>query len=354
MYEEQTFDTIISRELERLNNQGIDISEGSLIYNALSPSTWELQDIYIALDFILTCLYADTANRPYLIRRAAERGIIPYPATAAIVQGEFNCNIPLGSRFSLDDTNWIVIEEINNTIYKMRCEQLGIIGNKKTGELKALEYIENLEYARITDLLIPAEEEEETEHLRKRYFDNLTSQAFGGNIADYKAKVNSIVGVGGVKVYPCWDGGGTVKLTIINSKYEVSSDALINTVQDIVDPLTNSGKGYGIAPIGHQVTIVSVTAQPIDLQIQLIYQSGYDFNMVQASIIQIIDAYFLSLNKTWADNDYLVIRKSQIESRILDIHGVLDIIEIKINNRSENLVLDSDTIAVRGEVNEGC
>lgn len=93
------------------------------------------------------------------------------------------------------------------------------------------------------------------ERFRRRYFDSLNSQAFGGNIADYREKVNGISGVGGVKVYPAWNGGGTVKLVIIGSDYGVPSDELIRAVKDTIDPEVDAGKGYGLAPIGHVVTV---------------------------------------------------------------------------------------------------
>ena len=40
-------------------------------------------------------------------------------------------------------------------------------------------------------------------------FDSMDAQSFGGNVADYKERVNAMNGVGGVKVYPVWNGGGT-------------------------------------------------------------------------------------------------------------------------------------------------
>ena len=63
----------------------------------------------------------------------------------------------------------------------------------------------------------------------RRLFDAV--EAFGGNVADYREKVNAITGVGGVKVYPVWNGGGTVKLTIIASDFTAPSTELISKVQ---------------------------------------------------------------------------------------------------------------------------
>lgn len=349
MYEEETFENILQRVFKGLDTD-FDIREGSLLYNAITPVVWELAEVYIALKMIFERMYADTAPRAELIRRAKERGIIPYQATAAIGQGEFNCDIPLQSRFSLNDTNWTVIEKIGNGIYKMQCETKGRIGNNKVGDMEALEYNKELEYAKLTKILIPGEDEEETEHFRKRYFNSLISQAYGGNIADYREKVTAIAGIGGVKVYPVWNGGGTVKLVIINSDYAVPTPALTSKVQEVIDPPEKTGQGYGVAPIGHQVTIVPVTEKKIHLEFNLSYQVGYHFESVKASIEQTVDAYFYDLNKTWADNKNLVIRVARLESRILDLPGILDVTGTWINGDTKNMVLLPDEIAVRGDV----
>ena len=66
-------------------------------------------------------------------------------------------------------------------------------------------------------MLIPAEDGDTTDTLREKYYASIDGEAFGGNVADYREKVNAITGVGGVKVYPVWNGGGTVKLTVIAS-----------------------------------------------------------------------------------------------------------------------------------------
>lgn len=79
----------------------------------------------------------------------------------------------------------------------------------------------------------------------------MKSQAFGGNVADYKEKVNLVAGVGGCKVYRAseWNGGGSVKIVVINSEFKRPSDELIESLQSMIDPETNHGEGLGIAPI---------------------------------------------------------------------------------------------------------
>ena len=86
-----------------------------------------------------------------------------------------------------------------------------------------MEYIQGLTTANLIEVLIPGEDVESDQSLRQRYYDSLFGLAFGGNIADYKQKVLKMQGVGAVKVYPVWQGGGTVKLVLLDSEYHAPS-----------------------------------------------------------------------------------------------------------------------------------
>ena len=243
--------------------EDMDKREGSLIYDALAPVALEIQILLIEMENNRKEAYADTASREYLIRRAKERGLKPYPATNAEVKAEvlpIDAEVPAGARFTGEGAIYRVTEKIATGQYRLRCEEAGEIGNRLNIDLIPIEYLENLQKIKIVQLLIPAEDEEATEDFRKRYFDSFASQSFGGNIAEYKEKVKAISGVAGVKVIPVWQGAGTVKLTILSSDYDVPSAELIQQVQEKIDPTENTGKGYGIAPIGHKVTVDGVSA----------------------------------------------------------------------------------------------
>ncbi len=349
MYENLTYENILQRMLDRIPN-GIDKREGSVIFDALAPAAAELVQMYIEADVILNEAFADTASREYLIKRAAERGIAPKAASYAVVKGIFNMNVPVGSRFSLGSLNYKVTEKIAESQFKLECETAGTEGNRNFGTLIPINYIDGLSYAEVTEILIPGEDEEETEQLRARYFATLDSQAFGGNITDYKEKVNELQGVGGVKVYPVWNGGGTVKLIVINSEYNKPSEELISDIQTRIDPVQNRGNGAGIAPIGHIVTVEGVGVQTVDIETNISYNPGWIWDDLKDYVEKTIDEYFKELSKNWADSANLIVRISQLETRFLNLAGVLDISNTKINGLEQNLVLDKDCIPVRGDV----
>ncbi len=345
-----TYEEILQRMLGRVPNT-IDKREGSLIYTALAPAAAELIQMAIEMENNQKEAYADTASRAYLIRRAKERGLKPYPATKAVIKAEITPRgllIENGSRFSLEDVIYVLVGKIDESHYKMECEIAGMTGNKATGQLIPVEYIDGLESIGISELLIPAEDEEATEDFRKRYFDSFASQSFGGNIADYKEKVKAISGVAGVKVTPVWQGAGTVKLTILSSDYAAPSTELIQQVQEKIDPTENTGKGYGIAPIGHKVTVDGVRTLTVNIQTAVTYQSGWNYEASKSYIEKAIDGYFKELAKGWEAQKELVVRISQIETRLLNAPGILDIQKTKLNGQDANLILEEMQIPKRG------
>lgn len=352
MYENVTYEDILQRMLDKVPNN-MDKREGSIIFDALASAAVELQNAYIAIDTFLNETFADTASREYLIRRASERGITPKAASNAILKGVFTpATIDvLGKRFNCGELNYIATEKIKNGEYQMQCETVGLDGNANFGQMIPIDYIEGLETAELTEILIPGEDEEDTEVFRERYFNSFTSQAFGGNIADYKEKTVSISGVGGVKVTPVWNGGGTVKLTIIDSAFNVPTEELIELVQNTIDPIEHSGEGVGLAPIGHVVTVVGVNEKTINIDTNITYQNGWDWESAKTYILNTIDQYFKGLSKEWEEQENLIIRISQLESKILACEGVLDIQGTTLNGLTSNLSLAADEIPARGAVN---
>lgn len=352
-YSSMTYEVILQRMLDRVPDT-MDKREGSIIYDALAPAAVELALLYIEFGIIENESYADTASREYLIKRAAERGLTPHSATYAVVKGLFTpttLDIPIGSRFNSDKLNYEVIAKIADGEYQLQCETIGTDGNRFSTTLIPIDYIDGLETATISEVLIPGEDEEDTEEFRTRYFDSFDTKAFGGNKTDYITKTNEIDGVGATKVTPVWNGGGTVKLTILNSDYDKASDTLIGTVQNLIDPQQDA-EGIGYAPIGHIVTVDTAEEVEINVKATLTFDTGYTFNNLKSQIEQVIEDYLLEIRKDWANNEESLVRIRQIELKILSIEGIIDIANTKINNSTSNLTLSKYQIPIFGGVSQ--
>lgn len=396
MYENVTYELLLERMLGRVSDK-FDKREGSVIWDSHSPTAIEFQILYLELDTIIRNSYGDTAAREFLIRRCKERGITPYPASHAVLKGVVSpAEIDVtGKKFSLDVLNYVVLERISGETYQVRCETPGIMGHQQLGKLIPIEYINGLTNAELTEVLIPGEDEEETEALRQRYFDSFKGEAFGGNVRDYLEKVHAIPGVGSVKVTRVWNcdirptemiptprvsawyreiigklevreirswldavyiaasqnkltTGGTVLLTILGADHNPASDVLVEAVQNTIDPPENTGEGYGLAPIGHVVTVKSADAAEVCLTTRILFEEGYGWDNLQPEIDDTISNYLLELRRQWEDASCLIVRLSQIEARLLSIKGVIDIQDTALNGSPENLVLDRYEVPVFG------
>lgn len=349
MYEEMTYEVIMQSLLDRVPDS-VDKREGSIVYDALAPAAAELAQGYINLDIVLNETYADTATGIYLDKRCREKGISRQQASCAVVEGMFTpIDIDVtGKRFRSGDFYYIALDGS-----KLVCETAGSEPNGVLGQLIPIDYIDGLQTAAISKILIPGEDEESDDSLRKKYFDSISSQAYGGNKADYVKKVNEIEGVGGVKVTPVWNGGGTVLLTIVASDYTVPTSTLLEDVQEVIDPVESRGKGTGLAPIGHVVTVVGAVGKEILIDAKITYQSGWNWSSAGEYIEKAVDEYFVSLAESWDETDNIVVRISGIEQKILACAGVLDIQNTLLNGLASNIQLESNEIPKRGAITNG-
>ena len=338
-----TYEHLLNRALQRVST-GIDTSEGSFLFDAIAPCVAELYEAYLYIDELEKRVFADTAYGEYLERRCAEHGIYRKEATYAIRKGYFDNTVPIGSRWGKEELTYIVTELVQDGAYLLKCEQSGVIGNRYDGDLINIDAVEHINSAKLGEMVHFGANREQDDALRCRYFNSFEKEAFGGNIADYKEKVGSIDGVGQVKVYSAWNGGGTVKLRLLNSTNNIPSSELIEKVQALVDPVQNSGEGLGIAPIGHQVTVEAAEQIEVQLTTHLTFK-GSSWENVSSLVNEVVEKYFNELRANWSESD-LVVRISQIESRLLEIEGIIDIEDTMLNGLTRNLYLSGEEVPV--------
>ena len=322
------------------------------------------------------------------------------------------------TRFSCEDLNYVVIPypdtgELTKDVdfgedgvlraQLVQCETAGTISNNYTGTMVPIEFVEGLQKAELRHCHTPAEDEEDTEHFRARLKEEMRTIAFGGNIADYMRKVLALEGVGQCKVRREWNGdlspsdllpssatltaartavsglaagtaktylttlldaaesgkltvGGAVRIVVagVDAEHITIDNELKAKLQNEIDPVGHAGEGYGIAPIGHVVSVVSATATPITVALQLQYKTSN--HEVQVAVKEVIEEYFASLYARWSDDDGLVIAPSILAARLLDDDRLAALIKsidvVQIGNAAAwaNVPLNWDELPVLEEV----
>lgn len=382
MYESEVYLNIMERCLNRCRDD-LAKHEGSILWEALGPVAQELELVYNAFDLLQSINYPTTANRSYLVRWAESFSVTPFDPTPAILQAEFivknDKEIPIGSRFIIDGLFYKVVERETDRLYKIECEENGTIGNRYFGQLLPIDYVQGFESAQIVGLLIPGEDEEDTEEFRARFKRHLNNKSFGWNEAQYIEETTALQGVGDCKVLRCPRGKGTVDVIIIDSEYNAPSAELIESVQQTLHPKDPKIPpeidtcGLGLTAIGHDVLVYGVREREIEIGLSLTLKEGYSFEDINTLIEEKIEEYFLELKKDWGNKDhyadpiterwdphkrFITIYLSQIERALLEIDAILDYDRFasEINHISGEVSLDLefDEIPVlKGVYNSG-
>lgn len=349
MYEDQTFEVILQRLLDRVDND-VDKRPGSIIYDALAPAAAELAQVYIDLNADLNLRFADTATDDYLDRAIAWSGIKRKAATKARLRGVFYgssgelVDIALGSRFSLDDLNYVATVKLSTGNYSLECETAGAEGNRYFGDLLPIDYIDGLTRGEITEVLIPGEDKESDTTLYERYQEKVSRPVTSGNRYQYELWARELPGVGRAKAFPEWAGPGTVKVVLLNNEMRSPSPAVVQAVQDYIDP-TQDGMGEGTAPIGPIVTVVAAEEIPISISVAVTLATGATTEQVEEQIEAGLKTYLSNL----AFTDPLV-RYTRIQSIILDIPPVIDYTDLLVNGQTGNIEMQPGQVAVPGAV----
>lgn len=338
MYEDTTYGAILDRMMRVANegSPGIDTRQSSPAYAALAPAAVELQNAYIELGWVMDQIFAGTAAREYLVRRCAEWGIRPHPATKAVLKGVFNMDIELGTRFSLGTMNYVAVGRLDAGTYRMECETAGAAGSRELGILIPIDYIQGLTRAELTEVLQDGSDEEPTEALLGRYLTKAQKPSTSGNRYDYYNWAMECEGVGAAKVFPLADGPGTVKVVITDAGMSAAPEALIETVKGHIE---------GLRPIGADVTVSSAAERAVNVSARVYLEGGASLGAAQ-------DAFQAALEGYLQGNAFALtyVSLAHIGSLLLGTAGIADYSRLQLNGTGDNVRLGQEEIAVPGAV----
>lgn len=380
------YEAILQRMLDRIPAD-FDKRPSSPIYLALAPAAYELANSYQAMENVVKQMFATTSDRDWLIIEAKTYGYEPYPATNAVLEGEFDVKLDMGARFSLDQLNYRVTGIVDDTgtkdgtgyyYYELTCEQPGEIGNSLFGTLIPIYFIPNLTHAVITRVIIAGEDEEDTETFRERFLTTFNTHSYAWNISQYIEEVCAQPGVGKCKILRSTKPDLTMKqiyvgVIITDSELKKPTDELIERVQNYLMPLVIpqmpdiDTKGSGRVAIGHDVWVRGVNEKKVNIQMDLTYQSTYSWERVAESVNEKLKEYFTTLTDAYWGNDtydtqaldplgtHVTVTRSGLIAELVSVEGILDVnpSTLTLNGIADNLDLAWDEIPVIGDITSG-
>lgn len=330
----------------------VDTSENSWIYNALMPDCMEKSNILMNLDEVIKKAFASSALVSgysfYLEQRCAEMGIYKKQATYAVVPvkviGKAGTVLKKGSVCStIDNRLYTTLEEL--TLDKNGVGTVTVIADKPGSiyNLKAndLNYLP-INYSGIISITNEndykdAYNEETDQELYNRYVLKVQTPATSGNKYHYEQWALEVTGVGSAKCIP---GAGIVRVIIANSNKRAASKELIKETYDHIDEVRPLLAGT--------LEVITVKEIPINITGNVEIDTSVTLGEVQTIFKELVEKYL--------DDKVYKAKKvniAKIQGLLIDIDGVLDCKDIKINGCTSNITLNEDEIAVLQNVNLG-
>lgn len=272
--------TAITQNVLKTVRSDVDKREGSIIYDAVAPLSFIVAAVLQMLKTALANTDLQTATGDWLDLLGADKGVYRKQATASrriAVASPLDTPLSVGARFETKaglGLFWAIKSATGNQgEYIVECETPGRDGGADYGELSPVIPVDSLKSFTFQSTLVYGSDVESDTDFRLRIWESLKSDAYGGNFADYKnwvcntfAESENGADIDGMMFYPStgYQGGGTVKIFPTVTEYDSdgnglkhlpASAAVCAALKAYLDPINASGRGAGVVPVGHRVTV---------------------------------------------------------------------------------------------------
>ena len=175
---------------------------------------------------------------------------------------------------------------------------------------------------------------EGNEAYRERILEAYASEgSYIGNDADYKRWAKEVTGIGDCIVVPTWNGPGTVKLVLVDSNGRPANEQLVQAVYDhIVSP--NDREKRLMPTGGADLTVVAADTKLISYSCTgLSYDSTTSKEQIESAFKEAVMQYYSDAK---LEN---VVRYNRVHALLINLPGVKDFADFKMNGTEENIVL---------------
>jgi uncharacterized phage protein gp47/JayE len=261
----------------------VDKREGSILYDALAPLAFLAGKLIEVFKGIAEDSDIQTSQGEALDWTASQFGIYRTEATAAVKEAQATPNdieFEAGDTFKTESglgLNWKCTEVLSDGKIVVQCQTAGAEGGADYGELIPDESKDGLQSLVFCGTRSAGADAETDAAFRIRFWRELQRESYGGNFADYQkwiftsfAQESNGAAIKGASIFPVWNGGGTIKIVPYieteESVLESPTAETLTALKSYLDPEPNDGKGAGIAPIGHAITIEAPTFEDWNIE----------------------------------------------------------------------------------------
>lgn len=340
MYESITPETIEKEILDEIT--AFDTREGSFARTLVAPAAYEIWKYYTALEGVPDMIFINEGSGAYIDKKAADYGITRKPGAKAIASiaftGVSGTILPAGKVFLTADgyeyllDAQVVIPASGTASGTVTAAEAGAAYNASAGEIS----VQQSPAAGLTSFSAGAASggvDRETDgQLVERYYDYLRKPATSGNVYQYEQWAKSVNGVGKAKIFPLWNGAGTVKVVISDENGGVAPSETVTACTAYIE---------SVRPIGAAVTVESATARNISVSATVELDSSVTLSGVKTQFEKAVSAYLKSLAFEKSEVVY-----SRIGFLLLDIPGVQDYSNLLLAGGTANVSIGNTQIPV--------
>ena len=344
---------------------------GDFPYDMIKPDVAQIMQLEISQDRILQNAFPQYCEDERMDEHMAIRGLTRIEATAnkrvLSIVADPGVRIPQGYTFTSvvtdEDGNPIEFTADKETIFlseeavdvRVTCNLTGSEGNLATGSEFILQPpIAGV--ASITDMgtVVMAAERESLDEAWTRILDKAENPDTGGNVHDYERWVidgfykEYGVKVGKVLVDMCWnkdngyDGRGTVRIIVVDDEYGPLDASIVSDIKEYLDPKAYEGYGYGKAPGGAVVTVITGTSYYIDISASVEYEKNVDRSAVLQQFTELITDYVKSrvFNRNEDTKELSPVVYKKIAAILGTLSGVSNYDNLTVNGGTEDIRLE--------------
>lgn len=323
----------------------LETREGSFLDSMAGPAAVEIWKVYQAMNAVISIAFPDESAGGYLDLEGAKYGITRKPGTRArctmTLTGTAGSTIPAGTVFlTLEGLEFALLEDVLLT------------GGSDTGTAEATEIGSgyNVEAGAITRMVTTmtalsawtnasatgGTDQESDAALYERIRDFRSRQATSGNAYHYEQWAMEVAGVGGAKIFPLWNGAGTVKVVLVDADMEPASSEIVAAAAAHIE---------GERPIGATVTVAAAQSLSIHVAAKLTLDGSTTLPEVKAVFASELDAYLKTLAFRTS-----ILRYNQVAYLLLSLPGVLDFTSLTLNGGTGNVSIGAEQVPALGEV----
>ena len=322
-----------------------DTREGSFANTLISPTSYKIWELLQSLNAVIPIAFVDETSGIYIDKRANEFGIERKKGTKAQATmkftGKIGTVIEKNNIFLTEDGYEYILTESVNIGDNGTCE--GKVTAAEAGEIyntdintiiNQYKTINGLVSVTNTTAAVGGTNDETDKSLVNRLYEYWQLPATSGNVYHYKQWAKEVDGVGDAKIFPLWNGNGTVKVVIASSEMLSCGEEIVNNCRAHIEELR---------PIGATVTVESVLEKSINISCSCTLNGSVSIDDIKLNIEKKVKEYFKNIS--FNESTLLYNRIGYI---VMDTQGVSDFSNLTINDVTENILIADNEVPVLG------